>query len=127
MLYTGLMGYKNKADQVAASRRNYLANKDAIKARAKAFMIQARERNREYVTKIKAGPCTDCGQCYPPYVMQFDHIGTDKSFDVSTGVNDAYSISRLQQEIDKCELVCANCHAIRTNTRRFSSTGKALV
>lgn len=29
-----------------------------------------------------------------------------------------YSIKRISEEIKKCEIVCANCHAIRTHERR---------
>jgi hypothetical protein len=49
--------------------------------------------------------------------MDFDHISDNKSFTISDGsVNQ--SIERLITEIKKCEVVCANCHRIRTHKRR---------
>ena len=45
--------------------------------------------------------------------MQFDHIGTDKISSVSRLVS-GRSRQAVLDEIEKCELVCANCHSIRT-------------
>jgi hypothetical protein len=64
-------------------------------------------------------PCTDCGDSYPHYVMQFDHVRGEKLGDVSTMVTSGCSLKRIQTEIAKCELVCANCHAKRTYQRRI--------
>ena len=64
---------------------------------------------------LKNQPCKDCGRSYPPYVMHFDHL-KDKSFEITRSIGKKMSI--LLKEIDKCEIVCANCHAIRTHNRR---------
>ena len=86
--------------------------------------IEARRayQNKHYSDRIKiihnykeANPCADCGRYYPYYVMQFDHIGKDKFRIVSHMRN--YSMERIMAEIAKCELVCANCHAVRTYNR----------
>ena len=61
-------------------------------------------------------PCTDCGDCFPYYVMDFDHL-SDKSFAISSYKNNTNSLERVREEIAKCELVCANCHRIRTYKR----------
>jgi hypothetical protein len=50
--------------------------------------------------------------------MQFDHLGDDKDRDVATLALVPVSLARLQAEIAKCEIVCANCHAERTYRRR---------
>jgi hypothetical protein len=47
-------------------------------------------------------------------VMDFDHL-SDKQLNVSQMVT--YSDARFQAEIAKCEMVCANCHRLRTQTR----------
>lgn len=78
------------------------------------------QRNYAFVQNIKTeSPCTDCGLHYPYYVMHFDHLG-DKTHKVSRLANAGASIDRLKLEIAKCELVCANCHAIRTHERRLA-------
>ncbi len=71
-----------------------------------------------WLRSLKAGrPCTDCGQVFDPQVMQWDHLpGFDKVGDISGSW-----VGRTQEEIlgeiAKCELVCTNCHAIRTFRR----------
>ena len=74
----------------------------------------SRKRAR-MIDALKSGPCVDCGVSYPPYVMQFDHTGNDKFKPVSQMTN--YSLERVLEEIKKCDLVCANCHAERTHNR----------
>jgi hypothetical protein len=49
--------------------------------------------------------------------MQWDHLpGSEKLGDISTGMR-WLSRAQILEEIAKCELVCANCHAIRTFKR----------
>ena len=71
-----------------------------------------------WLLSLKAGrPCTDCGRVYPPQVMQWDHVpGFDKLGDVSA-VCWGRPREEVLAEIAKCELVCANCHNIRTFAR----------
>ena len=78
---------------------------------------KARNARREKLKELKSGPCTDCGVSYPYYVMQFDHVGTDKVADVSKLIS-LKAWQTVLDEIKKCELVCANCHAERTHFRR---------
>jgi hypothetical protein len=116
------MPFKDKAMQLAAQRRHYARNSEAIKANVAKVNIQIRERNKAYVDGIKSiTPCMDCGVIYPPYVMQFDHVGGDKRGAVANLVREGVSIETLQIEIDKCELVCGNCHAERTHARKIDA------
>lgn len=62
--------------------------------------------------------CADCGYNKHPAAMEFDHLpGTKKLFNISEQVGNK-SVESLWSEIAKCEVVCANCHAIRTTERR---------
>ena len=77
-----------------------------------------RARNREYVRSLKeATPCADCGNHFPHVCMDFDHIGDDKTHAVARLVAGARSLDLIKAEIAKCEIVCANCHRIRTFSR----------
>lgn len=71
---------------------------------------------RKMLRELKSVPCLDCGVEYPFYVMQFDHVRGEKKFGVATGPY--RKLEDLMEEIEKCEVVCANCHAIRTYKRR---------
>ncbi len=113
------MPYKNPEDQRAYAREHYARNKETYKARSVAFRQQIRKELAERVTVIKeSSPCTDCQVRYPGCVMQFDHVTLDKVANISDMIADARPWCVIQEEIDKCELVCANCHALRTYSRR---------
>lgn len=57
--------------------------------------------------------CTDCGQWFPPCAMDFDHISDNKDGTIaSMAIRGSWD--KLIDEISKCELVCSNCHRIRT-------------
>ena len=69
-------------------------------------------RNRQLLIGwLLAHPCQDCGEA-DPIVLEFDHQG-EKKANVSDMVRWA-STKTLQEEINVCEVVCANCHRRRT-------------
>lgn len=107
---------RNTPEQRARWTRTY--NEQGGYAKIHALNKATKERNRAYVQGLKsAGLCTDCRADLPHYVMQYDHIGDDKEAAVARLVSGCSSIARIDAEIAKCELVCANCHAIRTWNR----------
>lgn len=60
--------------------------------------------------------CVDCKVKHPHYILDFDHLpGTTDTMKVSRAVE--YSITRVIEEMLKCEVVCANCHRVRTYDR----------
>ena len=93
------------------NRRRYSAQAGRRKSRLT-------RQNRELVRALKAQPCTDCGRTFPPYVMDFDHVG-EKTAEVSALTT--YGAARLLREIANCEVVCANCHRARTWLRLHAS------
>ena len=74
-----------------------------------------RSESQEIINIAKSVPCADCGESYPPYVMDFDHIRGKKEFQL--GGKFGMALNRLLKEIDKCDVVCANCHRERTYAR----------
>lgn len=69
----------------------------------------------EFLRQLRRRPCADCAGVFSPWVMDFDHRDPSrKSFNVMSGRAMLMSRSRLMAEIDKCDIVCANCHAART-------------
>ena len=114
------MAYKNKEDQAKAARRHYEKNKDTIKARAKEHRKNKRAERYEFVLSLKNNPCTDCGVKYHPAAMDFDHVDGEKSFNIASGYFDT-PMHKLIDELAKCELVCSNCHRVRTYNRSSRS------
>ena len=71
----------------------------------------------DHIREAKNVPCHDCGQSYHYCVMDFDHRGDEqKIFDISRGSS---SREALILEIAKCDVVCANCHRLRTWNRKM--------
>lgn len=74
-------------------------------------------KRADYIREAKNVPCHDCGERYHYCVMDFDHReGEPKLFAVSRGSS---SRETLIAEIAKCDVVCANCHRVRTWTRKM--------
>lgn len=72
---------------------------------------------RDIVKSAKDIPCKDCGIKYPYYVMDFDHIRGIKKYALSVAASKHRALSNVQDEISKCDVVCANCHRERTFSR----------
>jgi hypothetical protein len=91
-------------------------------SRRELRLAQKRERRREtrswYQTLKEDKPCADCGGVFHQAAMTWDHRpGTVKRCEVSMMVR-GFSRQAILDEIAKCDLVCANCHAARTAERR---------
>lgn len=114
-----------------SSRRFRQRHPERVKAAARRFYQLHTERVNEWARnriavnqsalawiKLEAG-CADCGYAENPVALDFDHIDpSTKLFQVGRKVSN--SIESLLAEIDKCEVVCANCHRIR----HFFTTSK---
>jgi hypothetical protein len=75
----------------------------------------------EWYRDLRRDPCTDCQNSYDPVCMDFDHVDTTSKYKaVSVMVQRCFSRKRILVEIQKCELVCSNCHRIRTHKGRQS-------
>ena len=87
------------------------------RAANREYMAGARKRAREIIEAAKSRPCADCNKEWPYYVMHFDHVRAEKSFTIAGFVSkmsaSARSFQMLHDEIAKCDVVCANCHALR--------------
>jgi hypothetical protein len=78
------------------------------------FKVQV-DRARLFIQEYKnAHFCTDCRKSFHFSAMDFDHLSDDKEFCIGEGVRHGYSVRRLKKEMAKCELVCSNCHRLRT-------------
>ena len=81
-----------------------------------------KQQFKKRLSEIKeASGCMDCGETNP-IVLDFDHL-KDKKYNVSRMIHDGFSWAAIKKEIAKCEVVCANCHRIRTHNRLTAKTG----
>jgi hypothetical protein len=118
--------WRNRDVELERMRQWKQTNREHVLAKAKEWYEQNSEHKRDtdhlriqekrsLIRLLKARPCADCGGSFPPICMDFDHVGDDKVMNVSK--MGRYSIERILEEIAKCEVVCANCHRLRTANR----------
>lgn len=106
-----------KLKEHAAWHRNWRAkNKESLKT--------LRVNLLNYKRELRKRPCADCGKTFPPVAMDFDHLPEfEKTNTIShSGV---VSVSWIDTEVAKCEVVCVLCHRDRTKSRFVYSDSKS--
>lgn len=84
------------------------------------YCAKRRGRNLEVIKAAKARPCMDCGIQYPHYVMDLDHRSEEVKIFILAKAKHK-SLALVEAEIAKCDVVCANCHRMRTERRRLDA------
>lgn len=69
---------------------------------------------RRVIEEAKDVPCADCNIKYPVFVMTFDHVKGEKKFNLGEATAKCKSMKALLEEVEKCVVVCQNCHTLRT-------------
>jgi len=69
--------------------------------------------------------CSDCKENYPYWMLDFDHLG-DKKFNLANYRAYTTNIELVKKEVEKCEVVCANCHRNRTFLRNIKNGNGSL-
>lgn len=86
--------------------------------------MRHRAKVRAYIDEVKlAAGCLDCGYKEHSVALDFDHVRGVKEFNISQGYA-RRSWAALLREMDKCEVVCSNCHRVRTARRKAETQGK---
>ena len=102
-----------------------------LKRHRKGYMRPKLQEAKSYVNSIRATTaCADCNLFFPPVCMDFDHVRGVKVNDVGHLVASGRPIEELTAEIAKCDLVCSNCHRIRTaerHTLRKANAAQCLI
>ncbi len=92
------------------------AHKDYYREKTRIWSKNKRAELRKFLQKYKLERgCKDCGYCENVDALEFDHIRGIKLSVVAKLVS---TESWLRAELKKCDVVCANCHNIRTQKRR---------
>jgi hypothetical protein len=72
----------------------------------------------QLIKAIRSLPCSDCGQTFLPIAMDLDHPpGAEKIAEVSRLMYQKAPFMEICAEVEKCDLVCSNCHRLRTEGR----------
>jgi hypothetical protein len=81
------------------------------------YLKNLKNKLLKYIEDLKRkSSCVDCGISGSKYprILDFHHIRGSKKFDISAHSKYTLSIDKIKEEITKCDIVCANCHRIRT-------------
>lgn len=73
---------------------------------------------RALIDDRRKSPCVDCGKSFPLVCMEFDHVRGRKRFNLAQARWRVFNRQQVIDEMNKCDVVCSNCHQIRTHTRR---------
>lgn len=100
--------------------KKWPSDRERIASKRKAH----RGRNHALLQQLRDVPCADCGHKFPTECMDFDHVRGEKKFNVcQEGI--WCGVEKLLEEIAKCDIVCANCHRIRTKARFHDETNNS--
>jgi hypothetical protein len=105
-------------------KEHYARNRQKyIDAEARRKRARNEKRMRLLIEFFRTHPCVDCGET-DPLVLEFDHLG-DKRFTISHNFS-GRNWQSILKEMEKCDVVCANCHRRRT-ARQFGHLRAVLV
>lgn len=96
-------------DKKAYSKKHYEENKSVYKDNRRKL----RRRNGEFIEDSKKDKCCiKCGETDYRCLVFHHRKGEDKVCNINRMRNRCFSLGRIQKEIDKCDVMCANCHMI---------------
>lgn len=79
-------------------------------------------KNRYYKSRIvkqllkylEGKSCVQCGEC-DPVALDFDHLDPSIKHDtISNMISSCHSWAKIERELNKCQVLCANCHKLKT-------------
>lgn len=105
---------KHKEDKEFYSRGGNRANELTASCRSclNALTLERQKQRKQKAIQYKGGKCQLCGYNKYDGALEFHHIDpTQKDFAISSSHSShSSSFARMKPELDKCVLLCANCH-----------------
>jgi hypothetical protein len=100
------MPYKDPERRKECRRKWYANNRTSEKAHVKRRKGKIKEWFWKYKNDLK---CSECGEDHPA-TIDFHHNQGNKEQGISKMVAEGYSIEGIKKELEKCEVLCSNCH-----------------
>lgn len=95
------------------AKKHYTKNEQKRKETIYAAKDRRRKEARLFILeKLKSG-CSVCPE-KDPIVLDFDHFSGNKRYNLSKMVSDGMSITKIEDELSKCQILCSNCHRRKT-------------
>lgn len=108
-------------EKVREYKRQYaINNREKYMQTKRGIIKEKRQWLASYKEKVG---CADCHNKFPSYILDLDHRdGKTKVKNVSHMVSYGWEV--LKKEVEKCDVVCSNCHRTRTYVRRMRDVGE---
>lgn len=91
-----------------ADKKRYATSKER-KEKVLSNTLKYKQNNISFIDKYKEKGCCKCGE-KRPYLMEFHHINPEEKTNTIAHMIKSSSLDNLKKEVEKCVLLCANCH-----------------
>ena len=110
--------YNNNKEKCAEKARNWRnKNKEYVREKQK----ESKRKRKEEAILYLGGVCIDCGGEFHPSIFEFHHRNpSEKDSDPSKTL--MLKWEKIKAELDKCDLLCANCHRLRHHKENYENT-----
>jgi hypothetical protein len=88
---------------------------EASQSRLQVLKTRKWREQAALLNRLRGVPCADCGERYPACAMDFDHRDPVTKLSAVTRMVGRATTEAILAEAAKCDIVCANCHRVRTN------------
>lgn len=113
------MAWKSIEEKRLYQNAWYQKNKEKRREQIRLNISKRRGKLQQLILAyLQRHPCTDCGET-DVMVLEFDHLRNKKA-NIAQLLSNIVSWGMIEKEIEKCEVVCANCHRRRTYRRSGS-------
>ena len=104
------MPYSQKEKQREYNKKWYQLNKE----KRKGYWREYCKKKRVYCLEYLGGKCVKCGATER---LEFDHIKREgKKYSIARKLT--YKFDNIKEELDKCQLLCVDCHKVKTKSER---------
>lgn len=108
--YDGLQGRC-----ISCAKESYVKNKTEVNANNRKRARHSRDRLMAVAAERMSGGCITCGE-NNILVLEFDHRDPSKKVEsIAFMISYARAMNKFLEELDKCDVLCANCHRIKTS------------
>lgn len=98
--------YKRRKNQLY-----YVDNKDKINKNKRSYKKKRMVEYQDIMRELKQEPCLFCGKTYHFSAMDYHHKDPKEKYkDIAVLVKGMAAMKTIKAEIEKCVLVCSNCH-----------------
>lgn len=102
----------------------FISLSDAKKAQRNLDRTKRRQDKKSKYVKKFGSICYDCKQSFIDCVFEFHHLDPETKIHTDPSKVFMFSDKRIEEELSKCVMLCANCHRVRHHNDRYKAHEK---